>query len=496
MQALHLAVVARFGQPDRGFGQVVAQDVARVDRLHARAPFGVHAAFGAQALVVADDPGVEAFAVEKQVAHRLRCHGADCADPVVGQQPPGQRVVGLVAGHQAHQVVDQRLVAILFGGQAELGAHALAELAGEGVGIDGERIAQHRADLLLVAVDQRHQRLRQRAQVPVGDLRLARIGVAALFVRVVADVHRIEAVEEAEGAVVDRQAEDGQVVRVHHAVAEPDRLPVRQQARGAARDLGQHRRDGLRRLAAGRVMVVDDKVGQAAQRGVVAIAHVVAEVLEVPEAHEARRDPRDHGGGFRALAAHRQVGRGQRQRAGRGDAERVHRLGTQELADRRAQHGPAVGAPGVGRHAAALELQLARAVRGLDLAEQQRTAVAQLARPDAELVAAVDRRGRVHAGPGGAGAEGVQRAWVLPPVGRPAQVRRCGVADRDPPRVRQRLAGLPVGKRQAHAGVAVAPAQVRRLEGEAVQGLRSVHGGSVASRSRGGGGQGHPGVRR
>ena len=103
-------------------------------------------------------------------------------------------------------------------------------------------------------------------QVPETDVRLAGPRVAALVVGVVADVAGVEAVEKAERAVVDCQAEDRHVVGVHHAVAEPDRLPRRHQFGGAVRDLFEQRDIRLRGVAAGRVMVVDHKIGEPAQR--------------------------------------------------------------------------------------------------------------------------------------------------------------------------------------------------------------------------------------
>jgi hypothetical protein len=54
------------------------------------------------------------------------------------------------------------------------------------------------------------------------------------MIGVVADVAGVEGFHETEGAVVQRQAEDGHVVGIHHAVHEADRHPVRDQLAGAA----------------------------------------------------------------------------------------------------------------------------------------------------------------------------------------------------------------------------------------------------------------------
>ena len=204
-------------------------------------------------------------------------------------------------------------------------------------------------------------------QVPERDVGLARIGVTAALVGMVADVAGVEGIEEAEGAVVDRQPEDRHVVGVHHAVAEAHCLPLRHQLGGALRHRFQQRGVGLRCVAAGRVVLVDHEVGQAAQR--VGVVGGVREVLEVAEADEARRHARAHRGGLDLLATHRQCRTGDAQRARRRNAEVMHRLRAEELADRRAQHCAAIAHARVGRAAAALELDLLWAVGRVGLAK-------------------------------------------------------------------------------------------------------------------------------
>jgi hypothetical protein len=71
---------------------------------------------------------------------------------------------------------------------------------------------------------------------------------------------------------------------------------------------------------------------------------------------------------------------------------RVHGFAAKEFTDAGAQHGATIAHAGVGRQAAALELQL-RALRPsavINFAEQQGASVAQLPGPVAELVTAVD----------------------------------------------------------------------------------------------------------
>ena len=179
-------------------------------------------------------------------------------------------------------------------------------------------------------------------------------------------------------------------------MAEADALPLRDQARGAARHLLEQREVGLRRVAALGVEAVDDEIGQLLQ-GLVLFGPV--EVFERAEAHEARRQARDDRGGLDGFAHHRIVGAGDRQRARGRDAEAVHRLRGEEFADRRAQHRAPVAHARVGRLARALQLDFpALAVRSDDFAEQQRPAVAEAWHVDTELVAGVDRGERFAAG--------------------------------------------------------------------------------------------------
>src|SRR5256885_16287676 len=65
----------------------------------------------------------------------------------------------------------------------------------------------------------------------VAHRRLLVVGVAAGFVGMVADVVRVERVDEAVRPVVQRLAGDRHVVGVHHAVAPAHRLPLRDEAR-------------------------------------------------------------------------------------------------------------------------------------------------------------------------------------------------------------------------------------------------------------------------
>lgn len=84
-----------------------------------------------------------------------------------------------------------------------------------------------------------------------------------------------------------------------------------------------------------RIEALDHMIRERAQR-VGAVVRI--EVLEVAEAHEARRNARDDGGGFDLLAPHRLVRADHAQRARGRNAEVMHGFRTEKLTNRRAQH--------------------------------------------------------------------------------------------------------------------------------------------------------------
>jgi hypothetical protein len=122
----------------------------------------------------------------------------------------------------------------------------------------------------------------------------------------------------------------------------------------------------------------------------------VIEHLERAEAHMRGREAGQHRGGFDALAIDLLVAAGDTQRAAGGDAQPVHRLGTQIFTDAGAQHRTAVALARIGRDAGALELHIPQLTGAVAyLAEQDRAPVAQLRDELAELVAGVEHRQRV-----------------------------------------------------------------------------------------------------
>ena len=87
---------------------------------------------------------------------------------------------------------------------------------------------------------------------------------------------------------------------------------------------------------------------------------------------------REHGARQRPLAEHRFAGCRHRQAARRGDAERVHRLADDVLAQHRPERGPSVAATRVRGWAGALQLNVEAIAGGGDLfAEQDRPPVSE-----------------------------------------------------------------------------------------------------------------------
>ena len=111
------------------------------------------------------------------------------------------------------------------------------------------------------------------------------------------------------------------------------------------------------------------------------------EELEGADADVAGRHAREHCAGQRSFAQHRLAGGDDREGARGGNAERVHGLADQHLAQHRPDRGLAVAAARERRAARALQGDVAALAGAVDhLAEQHRAAVAELRREAAELV--------------------------------------------------------------------------------------------------------------
>ena len=259
----------------------------------------------------------------------------------------------------------------------------------------------------LLLADQGQQGLAQAKQVPVSDVGLLVECIAPGAVGVVADMAGVIGIKKLEWAVVDGQAQDAHVVGVHHTMTKTHRLPLRHHLR---RTLTHRLQQGgkavaakLRAGAAGRVEPVYHMVGQGFQLGGLL---AVGKVFKMPEADETWRHPCHHRSGFCGFAVHRCIRAGHAQRARGRNAQPMHGLAAQKLADARAQHGPAIAHARVGCQASALELDF---LSSCGLPQQNGAPVSELAGPHAELVAAVDAGQRAAAGDVAVTAQGLQQ---------------------------------------------------------------------------------------
>ena len=217
----------------------------------------------------------------------------------VAQTSPKDGVVHLVVGQQLEGAFNQHLVIGLFIQQPEFGAHARLQCGGE-----DSFVGFQRGQGLLLVANERQQGLPQAKQVPVSNVGLLVVGVAALFVRVVADMARVKRIKELERAVVDGQPKNAHVVGVHHAVAKPHGLPGSHQVRGSFADRFEQCCKRVGRVTAGRIEMINDVVGQCAKLRVLIVVIVKTEMLEMTKTDEARRCAGHHGGSFDFFTAH------------------------------------------------------------------------------------------------------------------------------------------------------------------------------------------------
>ena len=143
--------------------------------------------------------------------------------------------------------------------------------------------------------------------------------------------------------------------------------------------------------------------------------------LKGPHADVARRHACQHSAGQHVFAVHLLACRRDREGARRGDAERVHGLADQHLAQHGTHGGLAVTPAGERRASRSLECDVATASFPIDhLAEQKGAAVPELRRESAELMARVGLRKRLCAvgqyvsGEYGGPRAGIERVEVQP----------------------------------------------------------------------------------
>ncbi len=181
-------------------------------------------------------------------------------------------------------------------------------------------------------------------------------------------------------------------------------------------------------------------IGEAAQKFLVSGG---PRVLEAPHAQMAARDPGEDGSWQQGLAAHRTPRRHHGERAGRGDAQGMHRLAEDVLAQHRADRGQAVPAAGERRASRALEVEVAKVAVGIgELPEEQRAPIAETRDEPAELVSGVGLRHRRGTAGYQTADQQAQAIGAPQPGGVEAELDGQRHVQRQQPRVRS-LLGLP-----------------------------------------------------
>jgi hypothetical protein len=237
------------------------------------------------------------------------------------------------------------------------------------------------------------------------------------------------------------------------SVHEADEHPPGHQ-RGLGRDDRLEQREvGVLGLRRARMVTADRVVGEATQQVDVARG---PGVLEGAHAQVAGGHPGEDRSRQQGLAAHGAPGRHDGERAGRRDAEGVHRLADDVLAQHRPDHRQPVAAAGERRAPRPLEMQVAQAATGIDeLAEQERPPVTEPRGVPAELVPGVGLRHRRRTAGDGVADEQPHALGAAQRDRVEAELGGKPVVEHQQPRVR-RLVGLPRDR------------QLRQLTGEAV----------------------------
>ena len=180
---------------------MIARDVDGVDPVHRG---GHRSTVRGQQDLAAGGPGIERLRLSEQ-----RPRGAG------GQRAEETREIDRLRPHQLQDVLRQSPVRR---GDPELRRHALGPVT---LVVVSEPVQHLRGRLnrgLAVVVEQRQQGLRQPGQVPLQDVRLVAIGIAAALVDGAEHRGRVEGVHERTRAIVDGLARNRRVVGVHNPV--------------------------------------------------------------------------------------------------------------------------------------------------------------------------------------------------------------------------------------------------------------------------------------
>eukprot|EP00760_Papus_ankaliazontas_P033644 PhM_4_TR6535/c0_g1_i1/m.69954 len=199
-------------------------------------------------------------------------------------------------------------------------------------------------------------RVKQTVEVPAADGWLLGVRVPRPCVAGVAHVAGVVRLEEPEWPVIDSEAYNAHVICVEHTVAEPNSLPLRDQLGGAQSNLVEHGGRVVRTVRHPVLLVLVD-VGEevlrcvlqhapqqlgvvgrrprAARYGIRAVDNLVG-----AKAEKRRREACDDGAALvlgvpivKCVAFYHSVGREAGTSAGRGNAEIVHQLAAQVLAN-------------------------------------------------------------------------------------------------------------------------------------------------------------------
>ena len=192
---------------------------------------------------------------------------------------------------------------------------------------------------------------------------------------------------------------------------------------------------------------------------------------------KAGRHTQHDGRALGPLALHRLLRDAEGQRAGGGNAQRVQGFAGNVLAQGRTQHRAAVGASGVGRRAAALELPAPELMIGcLMPADQMGAAIAQLRHEHAKLMAGIDAGLWRGAGQGRRARQNLAKVIAVQPVRRKAQgmaqgglgvhqlqiIQWRGRTGRAEGRIKRLEGGLEPGQGRGGVGVHHGPSVSRR----------------------------------
>ena len=371
--------------PYRGFYPVIPGDVQRVNRAHARLAHGIVSVVFLQTRAPFHCPGVELPRVIEQVACLpvlvRRVH------PRLRQVVERQREVRPVGSHAIQQFFNECLVLVTGCYQPDLLPHSVKPVilvqfpVGMQCGLGGLNPG------IRAFGQQWHKRFGQACQVPQADRRLIVVGIAPVAVNRTVDLVVCIVVHERTGAVIDGLAGNRHVVGVHYPVDEAKLHPLRDQCGLPVNDCFQQGKVRVCMVAACRVVVFDDVVGESGDGRQVAAR---GKELECADAHEAGCEAGDHPAGQQLLPgdflASGDSGQGARGRY----AQFCHGLTDQVFAQDRAQRGTAVTVARETGLAGTFQVDVTqRTVRGFNLPQQQCTAIAQLRVEVAELVAGI-----------------------------------------------------------------------------------------------------------